>query len=109
MDTLIHDLRYAARGLAKSRGFAVAAVVSLALGIGANTAIFSVVNAVLLQPPPFHDPDRLVLLWGSEPAHHLDRAQMSATDVHELRARCASFEEVASYMSWRPAVSGDGE
>ena len=62
-DQLIHDLHYAGRTLGKNPGFATLTVLILALGIGANTAVFSVVHAVLLKPLPFHDPDRLVLIW----------------------------------------------
>jgi hypothetical protein len=65
MDTFLKDLRYAVRTLLKHPAFSVAAVFTIALGIGATTAIFSVVNALILNPPPMHDPDRVVAIWRS--------------------------------------------
>ncbi|HEV3409497.1 MAG TPA: ABC transporter permease [Chthoniobacterales bacterium] len=110
MSTLLHDFRYAMRMLAKSPGFTAVAVLSLALGIGANTAIFSVLNAVLLKALPFNEPESIVLVWGAHQKRGLTRAQLSATDVADIRKRNSVFEEIATYASVRPAISdGRGE
>lgn len=103
------DLRYALRMLLKSPGFTVVAVLSLGLGIGANTAVFSVLNAVLLKSLPYHDAGGIMLAWGEVPAKGIHRGQMSATDVADFRARNHVFEEIATYASFRPVLAGNGE
>src|SRR5688572_7878918 len=111
METLIRDLRYGARILSKNPVFTTVAVISLALGIGANTAVFSVINAVLLRSLPFKDPESLVLVWGD--ARNQDRLrgrnQLSATDVADLRSQTTTLEEISPYMGWNPIMSGDSE
>jgi putative ABC transport system permease protein len=95
--------------LLKSPGFTAAAVLSLALGIGANTAVFSVVNAVLLKALPYHEPERLVLVWGEDKSQGTHRGQVSATDVADYRARNHVFEEISTYTDFRPVLTGAGE
>ena len=109
MSTLLHDLRYAVRMLLKNRGFTALAVLSLALGIGANTAVFSLVNTILLKSLPYHDPARIVLVWGEDKAQRLLRQQVSATDLADIRARNHVFEEVSTYTDFRPVLTGAGE
>jgi putative ABC transport system permease protein len=109
METLLKDLRYGMRTLANNRGFTAVAVISLALGIGANTAIFSVVNAILLKSLPYAQPDRIVLVWGYSPSEGHYRSQVSATDVADWRSQNSVFEDVATYQSLRPTLSGIGD
>src|SRR5689334_5607054 len=85
MGNLGTDLRYAARTLAKSPGFTAAAVLTLALGIGANAAVWSIVHAVLLRPLPYPHPERLVMLW--ETAPQVPRDSFSGPDFLDVRAR----------------------
>jgi putative ABC transport system permease protein len=95
--------------LLKSPGFTTVAVLSIALGIGANTSVFSVVNAVLLKSLPYHDPESLMLVWGKTSDSRLqDRNQVSATDVADLRNQNTVFEDVATFTGWNPIISGDG-
>ncbi|MCA1627986.1 MAG: ABC transporter permease [Acidobacteria bacterium] len=109
MNTLWQDLRYGVRMLRKSPALTVVAVVSLALGIGGNTTIFSVVNALLLKSLPYNDPESIVLVWGDTPVQDNHRNQVSATDVADWRAQNSVFEETATYSDWRPIFSTGGE
>ena len=110
MQTLLRDLRYAIRMWLKTPSFTAVAVISIALGIGANTAVFSVVNAVLLKSLPYNDPETLMLVWGSGESEGAlrKRDQVSATDVADFRHQTTSFEDVATYTGWNPIMSGNG-
>ena len=91
METLWQDIRYGARMLAKSPGFTAVALLTLALGIGANTAIFSVVNAVLLRPLPYKDAQRLMLVWET---FHGRRAGVTAPDFKDWSEQQSVFEQM---------------
>src|SRR5678815_373765 len=98
MDSLLKDIRYGFRGLLKRPGFTVIALVALALGIGANTAIFSLVNAVVLQPLPYPEPDRLVWVFGNI-RNGGNRASVSPLDFLDYRAQNKTFEQFAASFS----------
>ncbi len=108
METLIKDIRYGLRGLLKRPGFTVVALLTLALGIGANTAIFSLINAVLIQPLPFPEPDRLVWTWGNI-RNGGNRASVSPLDYLDYRHENQTFEHFAAMMSISANLTGSGE
>src|SRR5215467_11370012 len=110
MDTLRNDFFYALRTLGRARGFAAAAILTLALGIGANTAMFSVVNAVMLRPLPFPDPDRIMSVIALNTRHGTPAlSALSYPDYLDYRSGNRSFEDVASYYSNRFTLYGRGE
>jgi len=96
MNALVHDIRYGLRMLAKNPGFTAAAVLTLALGIGANTAIFSVVHAVLLKPLPYKDADRLVIVWEQNPERGWYRNIVSAANLLDWRRQNDVFTQMAA-------------
>ncbi|HEU4509175.1 MAG TPA: ABC transporter permease [Pyrinomonadaceae bacterium] len=96
MDSIIKDIRYAVRGLLKQPGFTLVAAITLALGIGANTAIFSVINALILTPPNIAEADRVVALWRTAKDKQ-NKGPASYLDMQDLRAHTSSFESIAGY------------
>ncbi len=100
MRTTWTDLRYALRGLRKSPGFSFIAILTLALGIGANTAIFSVVHTVLLQPLPFHEPERLVQVLETRPERGWDGASLSRPNFRDYRAFNRTFVDMGAFMTY---------
>src|SRR6476660_3376702 len=97
---LISDLRYAVRSLSRARGFTLAVVLTLGLGIGANTAIFSVVRGVLLKPLPHRDGERLVYLRQSADGPGQANLTFSVPEVRDLRGGAPSLAGIAQYSSW---------
>lgn len=104
---MIKDLRYGLRMLAKNPGVSAIAVLTLALGIGANTAIFSVVSAVLLNPLPYKDPDRLVSIWENVPEHGRWRA--APANFLDWKKQNTVFEDVAAFGGATATLTGDGD
>jgi putative ABC transport system permease protein len=108
-DAMFQDLRFGLRMLLKSPGFTVAAILSLTIGIGATSAIFSVVNNVVLRPLPFREPERLVRLWHNKPQVGMTRMPVSAGNVNVWRNQAQSFEDVAAFYPSSAVITGDGE
>ena len=105
----MHDLRFALRQLLKNPGFTAVAVLTLALGIGANTAIFSVVNAVLLRPLPYFQPDRLVFIYNFAPGFGIQKLGLMEAEFLRLRDLAQSFEHVSLYTSTTLTLTGTAE
>ncbi|HEX3644144.1 MAG TPA: ABC transporter permease [Vicinamibacterales bacterium] len=107
MSTALQDLRFAVRGLIKQRGFTLVAVLTLGLGIGANSAIFGIVNAVLLRPLPYQDPDRVVLLW----SHWTNWAKtwVSQGELVDYQQQARSLEHVGAFSTASFNLTGSGD
>ena len=108
MDTFLQDLRYAARTLIKNPGFAALTIACLALGIGVNSTIFSVVDTVAIRPLPFRDPSALVALATTHQANGIDRGDVSYLDLQDWKARSRSFADMAA-VSGRSLTLSDGD
>jgi predicted permease len=100
MTDSLRDLRIAFRALARRPGFTLIVIATLALGIGANTAIFSVVNTVLLQPLPYPEPDRLVMVWSTDASRGVDETRVSYPDYDDWREGSRSFEDLAALWAF---------
>ena len=98
--TLLQDLRYVARSFARSPGFFVLTVLTLALGIGATTAIFSVVNGVLLQPLPYPESERLGVVWEDASSIGFPRNTPAPANYLDWKTQSSSFEEMAALSTW---------
>src|SRR5687768_18162595 len=109
LQTLAQDLRYAGRSFAKTRGFTAAAILSLALGIGANTAIFSVARALLLRPLPYADPDRLAILWNRSPGLGIAEDWFSTAQYFDITNASTSFESTAIAIGGLVTLTGGGD
>ncbi len=109
MSSILQDLRFAARQLRKSPGFTITAILTLALGVGANTAVFSVINAVLLRSLPYPDPERLMLVWSSAPAQDLPKFGSAPPDYRDWRSQNHSFQNMGSFSNDGVSLSVEGQ
>ena len=109
METLLRDIRYGIRSLLKHPGFTVVAVITLALGIGANTAMFSVINAVLLLPLPYHEPARLVTIWEESPQRGMYEMPVSFANLRDWVDQNHTFEQISAYTFTNLNLTGAGE
>src|SRR5689334_7636286 len=105
-DILRQDLRYTARALRQSPAFAITAILVVALGVGANTAAFSVADFVLFRPLPFPQPDRLMMLWERTPGYQME---LSPGNYADWKAQSKSFSSMGAYFSYAVNLTGSGE
>src|SRR5712692_4622321 len=97
MDSLLQDLRYAARTFIKNPAFSALAVVCLAVGVGANSTVFSIVDAIMIRPFPFKEPASIVALHTTRKANGIDRGGVSFLDLRDWRERLHTFVEIAAF------------
>ncbi len=108
LEALRRDLRFAARMLVKNRGVTLIAIVTLALGIGANAAVFSVIDAVLLRPFPFPKSDQICFVWKTDAARGADRQIVSPAEFLDWREQSHSFAELSAWQTWFSTLTGTG-
>src|SRR5437773_4175522 len=109
MDSLLQDIRYAIRVCVRTPGFTAVAVLALALGIGANTSIFTIINAVLLERLPFRDPERLVVLWEESSRRPGRNNVVGPSQFVRWGERSTSFERMAALVDTRANLTGGGD
>jgi hypothetical protein len=109
MNSLLQDLRFGARMLMKQPGFTLIAVITLALGIGANTAIFSVVNGVLLRPLPYKEPDRLAPVYSEFPTMNLRKFWISAPEYPDIQKEAKSWESIGAWAASGVNIAATGD
>src|SRR5580693_977394 len=109
MGTLLQDIRYGFRGLAKSPGFTAVALLSLAIGISANTSIFSIVDTLLLRPLPYKDASRLVILWNRSPGLGITEDWFSTAQYFDIKTLHHAFQDVAIAIGGNENLTGDGK
>ena len=109
METFAQDVRYALRTMRRTPAFTAAAVLSLAIGVGANTAIFSVASALLLRPLPYRDADRLAILWNRSPGLGITEDWFSTAQYFDIKSAESGFEDVAIAIGANYNLTGDGE
>src|SRR5216117_935269 len=106
VEAMAQDIRYAVRTLRKSPGFTTTSVAVLALAIGANTAMFSVLNAVLLRPLPYRSPEQLAMLWTADPTQNLREGRSALRDVEQWRSQSQSFADMATFNAVSTTLTG---
>jgi len=109
LESALRDLRFAIRSLRKSPGFTAVTVATLALGIGANTAIFTIVHAVMLAPLPFHDPDRVVVVWETNVQRPGRSNVIGPANFLRWRGRATAFQSMSAFYDFRTSLTGSGE
>ncbi len=106
LENLLRDIRFGARNMMKHPGFTLAAVFTLALGIGANCAVFSIINAIILRPLPYRDSSRVVFILGNNKKQNLVQFTVGLPDILDWKNQNRVFDEVASYVSWNVDLTG---
>src|SRR5256885_13706982 len=106
MDSFLKDIRYGVRGLAKRPVLTIIAIVTLAIGIGANSAIFSTINALLLKPLPFPDPEHIVAIWEKVPSRGVVRNEVAVANYLDWKMQNGTLDQVGLIRWWSTNLTG---